>query len=569
MGVNDPFAGTSLLASLTPRLRDEFVCLAERVRIRAQEWLFLEGDVADRLYLLLSGRLRVLVQGDDGPRVLRLLGPGAAIGELAVLTGTKRSASVQAVRDSELLEIDSERFRELVHGDSELAAGLATALARQLQQSGGLQEIDAPPAMFAVSAATDMNAHPFWVELQSAFHELGSTAAVSGPGRDGMWGHDWGVSLAELERTHSYVLLLAGPDDDWAHFCLRQADRVVMLAGGASHEGHRAPEGCDLVFLGTPDPATVANWQSLIRPRAHHVVPAESELADAARRIARRLIGRSLGLVLSGGGARAFAHVGVFDVLAEEGIAVDRVGGTSMGAFVAAMVALGWPPERMCAICEAEIARGAPFSDYTLPRHALIRARRGESMLRRLFGDVTLEELPLPLFTVSADLLSGQIVVHRTGSLVEAVGASMAIPGLVPPVSHETHLLVDGGVVNNLPIDVMAAEEPGPILAVDVMRRIGPHDLARGARVSLPTILETLSRATVLGSVERAEANRVLASLVITPDVQGLSLRDCRHLGAAIDAGRRAAEAAFAAGARETLQLAGSTAARPLVATPP
>ena len=139
----------------------------------------------------------------------------------------------------------------------------------------------------------------------------------------------------------------------------------------------------------------------------------------------------------------------------------------------------------------------------------------------------------------------------------------------MPPVSHGTHLLIDGGVVNNLPIDVMAADEPGPVLAVDVMRRIGPHDLARGARVSLPTILETLSRATVLGSVERAEANRALASLVITPDVQGLSLRDFRHLGSAIDAGRRAAEAAFAAGAREALLLAGPTAARPLGAAPP
>ena len=569
MGDTDPLAGTSLLGLLSPRLRDELVSLAELVRIRAQEWLFLEGDVADRLYLLVSGRLRVLVEGDDGPRVLRLLGPGAAIGELAVLTGTKRSASVQAVRDSELLQIDSERFRELVHGDSELAAGLATALARQLQESGGLQEVDAPPAVFAVSAVPDVNAHPFWAELQSAFQELGSTAVVSGPAPDGMWGNDWGVSLAELERTHSYVLLLAEPDGDWAQFCFRQADRVVILADGASRERHPAPEGCDVVFLGTPAPTTVATWQSLARPRAHHVVPAEVELAAAARRVARRLTGRSLGLVLSGGGARAFAHVGVCEVLAEEGIAVDRVGGTSMGAFVAAMVALGWSPERMVEVCEAEIARGAPFSDYTLPRHALIRARRGESMLRRLFGEVTLEELPLPLFTLSADLLSGQMVVHRTGSLVEAVGMSMAIPGLVPPVSHGTHLLIDGGVVNNLPIDVMAADEPGPVLAVDVMRRIGPHDLARSARVSLPTILETLSRATVLGSVERAEANRALASLVITPDVQGLSLRDFRHLRSAIDGGRRAAEAAFAAGARETLLLPGPTAARPLVAVSP
>lgn len=79
----------------------------------------------------------------------------------------------------------------------------------------------------------------------------------------------------------------------------------------------------------------------------------------------------------------------------------------------------------------------APFSDYTLPRHSLIRARRAEAMLRRLFGDTAIEELARPLFTVSADLLSAQMVVHREGPLVEAVGSSMAIPGLAPPVSYQ------------------------------------------------------------------------------------------------------------------------------------
>src|SRR6476619_8006587 len=109
----------------------------------------------------------------------------------------------------------------------------------------------------------------------------------------------------------------------------------------------------------------------------------------------------------------------------------------------------------MIETCRVEVAQRAPFSDYTLPRYALIRARRAESMLRRVFEDVFVEELPRPLFTVSADLLSGQMVVQREGSLVEAVGASMAIPGLAPPVPHGAQLLIDGGVLNNLPIDLM------------------------------------------------------------------------------------------------------------------
>ncbi len=254
--------------------------------------------------------------------------------------------------------------------------------------------------------------------------------------------------------------------------------------------------------------------------------------------------------MLSGGGARAFAHVGVLEVLTAEGIVIDRFGGTSMGAFVAGLAALGWTPEQMIGTCNAELARRAPFSDYTFPRHALIRARRAASMLWRVFGDVAVEQLSRPLFTVSADLLSSRMVVHRTGPLAEAVGASMAIPGLAPPVPRHAELLVDGGVLNNLPIDVMTAGEAGPVIAVDVMRRLegDPTQVAL-----LPTILETLSRATVLGSVERAESNRELADLLITPDVQEITLRGFRHLDRAVDAGRRAAEEALAAGAKEAL----------------
>ncbi len=556
-----PLGDAALLGTLPLRVREELLAAAEPVRLHAQDWLFREGDAADRLYFLVSGRLRVVVERDGEPRVVRLLGPGAAIGELAILTGARRSASVLAVRDSELLEIDSERFLDLLGRDPELSVGLATALARQLQESGGISEPDAPPSVFAVVPVAGVNADRFWDELCAAFAHLGPSVAVAEHGN----GDEWGRDLAELEARNAHVLLLAEPgNDDWTSFCLRQADRVLVVAAGAPPNGVVAAEGCDIAFLGTPDAQAVAAWRGALRPRAHHVVAVDDELAASVQRVARRLVGRSLGLVLSGGGARAFAHLGVLEVLTQEGLVVDRVGGTSMGAFVAAMVALGWTPERMLEVARTEVMQRAPFSDYTVPRHALIRARRAESMFRRLFGDITLEELPRSLFTVSADLLSGEMIVHRDGPLVEAVGTSMAIPGLAPPVSYRAHLLIDGGVLNNLPIDLMVADEPGPVVAVDVMRRIALDELKASVRTSLPTILETLARATVLGSVDRARANRGLAQIVITPDVQHVALRDFRNLEQAVDAGRRAAEEALAAGAKETLlnALAAPVAAR-------
>lgn len=555
MDEGSPLQESPLLGLLSPRLQDELVAAAEPVQLPAQQWLFRAGDAGDRLYLVVSGRMRVIAERDGQQAVLNTLGPGAVLGELAVLTGAERSASVQAVRDTELLEIEGGRFGELLRRDPELGAGLARALAERLQRGGRLEPRDAPTAVVTMATLPGAPAPQLWDALCAAFAELGETAVVTESSADWSDLASWGRHLGELELSHEYVLLQAELDDsDWAAHCLRQADRVLLVANGAPPDV-ALPSRADIVFLEQPSIEDVALWYDRATPRAHHVIPAVDDVRDAARRIARRLTGRSLGLVLSGGGARAFAHIGVIDVLTAEGIVIDRYGGCSMGAFVGALGALGWPPDRMLSTCREELARRAPFNDYTFPRYALIRARRAASMLERVFGDVSLEQLSRPLYTVSADLLSSRLVVHRTGSVVLAVGASMAIPGLAPPVLRQAELLVDGGVLNNLPIDVMAADEPGTVIGVDVMRKLEAGDLDPSRSALLPTILETLSRATVLGSVGRAEANRELADLLITPDVQDIALRDFRQLQRAVDAGRRAAEDALAAGGREALEL--------------
>lgn len=552
-----PLAGAPLFGLLSRRLQNEIVGSAHPLQLPAQDWLFRQGEAGDRVYLVVSGRLRVVAESGDEARVLSVLGPGAVLGELAVLTRAPRSASVQALRDTDLLELDGERFEELLQSDPELGAGIARALAEKIQRGESLEPPEAPTAVVTMAALPGVHADRFWEELRAGFVELGDTAALVEPDVDWEEPWSWGKKLEELERTHAYVLFRAELDaSDWSSFCLRQADRILLVAEGASAVDIDVPDGSDVVFLSSPAVEDVEAWTKGADARAHYIVPSESELPEAARRVARRLTGRSLGIVLSGGGARAFAHIGVLEVLESEGVVLDRFGGCSMGAFVGAMAALGWTTEEMVNASRQELAHRAPFSDFTFPRHALIRARRAASMLRRLFGETALEQLTRPLFTMSADLYSSQMVVHRTGSIVDAVGASMAIPGLTPPVQRHAQLLVDGGVLNNLPVDIMVADEPGPVIGVDVMRRLDIGDADAGSQLLLPTILETLSRATVLGSVERAETNRALADLLITPDVQDISLRGFRSLTQAVDAGRRAAEDALASGGKEALEQA-------------
>jgi predicted acylesterase/phospholipase RssA len=278
-----------------------------------------------------------------------------------------------------------------------------------------------------------------------------------------------------------------------------------------------------------------------LAPRAHHV--ADRGDAASVSRVARRLVQRSLGIVLSGGGARGYAHIGAIEALEDAGFEIDRIGGCSMGAFIGGLHAFGLDPEEMRARCREELVRRSPFNDYTLPRVSLIRSRKATRMLERVFGETLLEELACSFFTVSADLLASRTVVHRRGPLYEAVGASMSIPGLAPPLSRPGRLLIDGGVLNNLPVDVMAAEDEGPIVAVDVIRKVEEQDESRAP--DLPSITETLARATVLASAERAQDNRRLAALVVMPDVQDVALREFSALDRAAAAGREAMQAAL------------------------
>jgi NTE family protein len=541
-------AGVRILAGASPRTLDELAGRLRRVRVRAGEWLFEAGDEADALYLVGSGRLRIVAGADAGGHTIQEVGAGSVIGELALLTGSTRSASVQAIRDSELHELDADSFTAVLRADAELGISVARELAAQLQASARAEPPPARPAVIAVRRLDpSLDAARFAQRLAAALGPFGA-AAILDAGDTAP--EDRAGAVDRAEQQHAHVILVDdGADRDWSAFCQRESDRTLLLAT-ASTAWQGVPHGLDLVVVGAVAPGDVDRLLEAFEPRAHHLVD-EGDGGASVERVARRIVGRSLGLVFSGGGARGFAHIGVLDVLAEDGFVVDRLGGCSMGALIAAMAASGWSAPEIRDRCRDELVRRSPFNDYTLPRVALIRSRKAGRMLERIFGDRRIEELPLPLFTVSADLLSSRQVVFRRGPLVEAVGTSMCIPGIAPPVPRLGALLVDGGVLNNLPVDELAVAGEGPIVAVDVIRRmeVGEGD----GEPRLPSILETLARATVLASVERAERNRELAALVVSPDVQHVPLRGFSHLDAAVEAGRQAARAALDAGGRESL----------------
>jgi NTE family protein len=296
------------------------------------------------------------------------------------------------------------------------------------------------------------------------------------------------------------------------------------------------------------------------------VVRGETALTDAIAVTARRLSGRALGLVLSGGGARGLAHIGVLQELEQAGLVIDRFGGASMGAIVSGLAARGAGSAEIIAMCRQMMLQNNPSTDYTFPAYSLIRGTKTRRALELAFGDHRIEELARRWYCVTSDLVSRELIVHKTGPMADAVYSSMALPGIYPPIpTADGRLLVDGGVMDNLPVETMARSAEGPIIAVDVSQRLGMapsaarpglERLARrmrrvltGFEQPVPPLRETIHWTIALGSNDTVAAAIKHADLVISPRVEGIRILDWQQLPRALEIGRRAAREALEAAA--------------------
>jgi len=212
-------------------------------------------------------------------------------------------------------------------------------------------------------------------------------------------------------------------------------------------------------------PPQTASWIEALAPTRHHHVAWQND-ADFSR-LARMASGRSVGLVLGGGGAKGFAHIGVLRALAEAGIPVDMIGGSSMGSIIAGLCALGWDSQRMTEVSRDIFLTQNPFRELTLPLISIVRCRKVDKVLRSVYGERLIEDLPLRFFSTSSNLSTCALKVHRSGPLWKAVRMSCSLPVIMAPVPFEGEVHLDGGVLNNLPCDIMRAEA-GYVIAVDV-----------------------------------------------------------------------------------------------------
>ena len=593
--LNAFLADIPFFAALDEPTRLELASQLEPVQAAAGQVIFRQGDAGEGLFVVVSGRLRISVAADGPERVLYDLGRGSIVGDMALLTDRPRAATVHAVRDSDLLLLRVSSFTSLLERNPALVTGTIRLLVDRLLAVDRLLTVDRsqlpPPAGRAIAvAAAGKNTRPaamvagwlaeqlarsgpvFRVDADVVARELGPDAAQRGPGDPGRaeligWLH-------AVERSHERVIYQADVEDTaWSRLCLSQSDVVLLVASAGDDPSVGAVEAralatgslrTELVLLHQAHPAgpaqapAMATWLA-DRPVADHHHLRADRPGDVAR-LARMITGTSCGLVLGGGGARGLAHLGVIRALEEAGVPIDVIGGTSIGAIMAALCARGLDDaERVRTV--SDIARtGRRLVTPTLPLIAFSAGRRVDQILTEHLTSVPIEDLPVRFFCVSASLTRAEAVIHERGPLWPAVRASLSLPGIYPPVYAAGDLLIDGSAIDNLPVDVMRKRiGSGHVIAVDVSseveplavvpygpglsgwrvlgRRLNPFTPAR----PVPGIAEILNRSTGLSQVRhrRTALGDDRVDLLLRPPVARLRGLDFKGGIALIDAGYR------------------------------
>ena len=556
------------------------------------EWLMHQGAPGDSLYFLVRGRLQAWAAdgaGNEKHRFLNEIVPGDSVGEMSLLTGAPRAVGVQAIRDSLLVRIDREDFERLSRDYPTLALRLAANVAALLQSTARARPSTRNLKTISVLPLDSTpRSEAFCRRFSEMLGEQGPILSLTG---ERLAEHGAPVAaLAENQPVpHSLLHWLHDQEDSfrfvvyqcsaerpqWTEFALRQSD-IVLFVGDASQNPDARP--WEARFGGSAGAAVARRLLVLLQPGRggamrdttrwlaarkvdFHVHVREGAAGDLGR-VVRIVSGNALGLVLAGGAARGFAHLGVYRAMLEAGLSVDWIGGTSLGAIMAAALASPRSLDEAVAVVRDCFVKGKPFSDYTLPLVSLISGRRMDRLLHQHL-DIMIEDLPTPFFCVSCHLDSGSMKVHESGNLADAVRASASIPGIIPPAVVDGRLTVDGAVINNLPVDIMQQKPVGTIVAVDLSADqkvtvdypampsawavLRGRYLPFARKYRVPGLSTVLLKATELGTLERVRQLGQQADLLLHPPVRQFGMTEVKSFDRIVQSGYEHARTELAA----------------------
>ena len=564
------------------------------IAFRSGDVVFSEDDPGDSMFIVVKGRVKIETASSAGTaRFIDHLDVGEHFGEISMLTGGRRAVMMTAVMDCELLELKQDAFQKLILSVPGLAANACRTLGFRLRrETHGQQRRSRPRVIglvnqhsgtmfFAALVARALAAEGDQVCViseeatrvaasdSSSFQSCRIPADLSGSEKS-EWVRKY---VLDHQRREDATLVNLSPALSVETFAaiLPQCEQVWWLVtpddlGQATYRLHTLLQAQPVLASRiywmwlTQDAKQPPSVPEIASPLAQpdFKISLDSKPQVASRhhrqslsRLVRHVHGTRIGLALGGGAARGLAHLGVLRALEREGIYFDLISGTSAGALVALPYAFGWEIERTIRTFKEDLTPGWFFRH--LPRgNQWFMATKfwtggWEPMLRNHFGEVQLDQLQIPLSTVAVDLVSGRQVIRDRGDAVDAVLESINLPKIARPILRDGMALVDGGIFNNVPADLLLDRGADLVVGVDVAAKLSPQ--FAGSTPSTPTEemrrpgrLETLMRVNEVQDHEITALRTKAVDLMIAVDTSAFDFADFTRAPQLAEMGEIAAE---------------------------
>jgi NTE family protein len=546
-----------LFGNLEEGLITQILENGKSLELETGTFLFHQGDKDNSLYIVISGRFRALVKLEDSVmHALGDIGEGEPIGEFALFMAEPRSASVVAIRKSIVLELKESQYLDIVSKHPEFSSKLTRFVVNRLRRNALQQHLETSAKNIAViNLQSDNDISEYTDAVKKEFESLDVSIQILD--------HE---SHANLETQTMYnaleehkglnFLVCSDADLNWSKQCIIYADLVVLATDFYAESDIQAIEKhLDLysqnilnkkiyLLLLHPEnakfPENTRRW-FIDRKIDLHIHYRKNHDRDIGR-FSRILANKAVGLVLGGGGAKGFAHLGVIKALVEEGVAIDFLGGTSAGALYGLTAAFcDFDIDKIDFYSKDSAQSKLTTNDFTFPIVSFMSGKKMSNYLKKMIGESHLEDFWVGSYCVSTNYSNATSRVHDIGLAWKQIGASMAIPGIYPPVVIDNQLHVDGGVVDNLPIETMYKYPVSHIIAISLTQlksQLVDFDETPSAgsilwdkitgtkKYRLPNITSILVNSLTLNSRQKQEMSKSGVAVYLEMDLKGIGMMD-------------------------------------------
>lgn len=536
---------------------DQILSSGRTLELETGQFLFHQGDTGNSLYIVLSGRFRALAtQNDNVLHALGDIGEGEPIGEFALFTSAPRSASVVAIRKSVVLEVTELEYLKLVSKKPEFSTQMARFVINRMRRNSLQQHLESSAKNIAVmNLQADRDITAYTGAIQQEFEALHVPIQVLDHDSHAAWDtHDLYRALEDHDGLN--FLVCSEADLNWSKQCAIYADLIVIATDFyAESDLYEIEKRLELysqnilnkkIFLlllhpeNAPHPVNTRRWFENRKIDLH--IHYRLNHGPDIRRFARILTNKAIGLVLGGGGAKGFAHLGAVLALNEMGVEIDFLGGTSAGALYGITTSYcDFDPDKIRFYANDSASNKLTRNDFTLPILSIMSGKKMVNYLKKMMGEAHLEDFWVTSYCVSTNFSNASTRIHDSGVAWKQIAASIAIPGIYPPVVIDHQLHVDGGVVDNLPIETMYNYPVRHIIAISLTQlRSQPvkfddipsagtllmDSLLGRKKYRLPGITSILVNSLTLNSRQKQEMSKTGVAVYLEMELKGIGMLD-------------------------------------------